>query len=168
MSKNKKAEYPEFYCCYLLRSLQSKHRNYVYIGTTPNPIQRLRQHNGEIAAGAHKTEKKRPWEMLLLVHGFPTNTAALQFEWAWTYDHYSRHFPGRLTNQKTSLKSRLDVLHEMLRLDVWNRWPLALHLVAADSNLINTDMLPKHIKVTSGPLQTMRYTFADKGRAESK
>ena len=78
MPKNKKAEYPEFYCCYLLRSLQSKHRNYVYIGTTPNPIQRLRQHNGEIAAGAHKTEKKRPWEMLLLVHGFPTSTAALQ------------------------------------------------------------------------------------------
>ena len=56
----------------------------------------------------------------------------------------------------------------MLRLDAWNRWPLALHLVAADSNLIKTDILPKHIKVTSGPLQTMRYAFADKGRAESK
>ncbi|KAI8318791.1 hypothetical protein GQ54DRAFT_266466, partial [Martensiomyces pterosporus] len=66
-----------FYCCYLLRSLK--------------PVRRLRQHNGEIAGGAAATRSRRPWEMLLIVHGFPSHASALQFEWAWQNPHMSRH-----------------------------------------------------------------------------
>ncbi|KAJ3343339.1 Slx4p interacting protein [Gonapodya sp. JEL0774] len=71
-----------FYACYLLRSLhhEFKTRNNVYIGSTPDPHRRIRQHNGIIEGGAKKTKRKRPWEMLLFVHGFPNKYAALQPE----------------------------------------------------------------------------------------
>lgn len=45
---------------------------------TLNPRRRIRQHNGEIGSGAWRTKKKRPWEMVLCIYGFPTNIAALQ------------------------------------------------------------------------------------------
>lgn len=37
-----------------------------------NPRRRIRQHNGEISSGAIRTRRGRPWEMVLVVYGFPT------------------------------------------------------------------------------------------------
>jgi structure-specific endonuclease subunit SLX1 len=67
-----------FFCCYLLRSLCPRLKGRTYIGFTVNPRRRLRQHNGEISSGAWRTRRGRPWEMVLCIHGFPTNIAALQ------------------------------------------------------------------------------------------
>lgn len=39
---------PPFYACYLLRSLKAK-RAAIYIGSTPDPPRRIKQHNGVIA-----------------------------------------------------------------------------------------------------------------------
>ncbi|KAI8835486.1 hypothetical protein BJ741DRAFT_533983 [Chytriomyces cf. hyalinus JEL632] len=71
------------YACYLLKCLQPGKETKCYVGSTPDPIRRLRQHNGEIQGGAKKTSKARPWRMVVVVHGFPNKIAALQFEWAW-------------------------------------------------------------------------------------
>ncbi|KAK9128154.1 hypothetical protein Syun_016951 [Stephania yunnanensis] len=74
-----------FFACYLLCSLSPRFKGHTYIGFTVNPRRRIRQHNGEITSGAWRTKRKRPWEMVLCVYGFPTNVYALQFEWAWQH-----------------------------------------------------------------------------------
>ena len=44
---------------------------------------RIRQHNGELSGGAHRTSNKGPgWVCLLYVQGFQSRTESLQFEYA--------------------------------------------------------------------------------------
>ncbi|KAF2095928.1 GIY-YIG catalytic domain-containing protein, partial [Rhizodiscina lignyota] len=144
---------PAFYCCYQLRSTV-KHAA-LYIGSTPNPRRRRKQHNGLTVGGAKKTswEKFRPWDMVCLVTGFPSKIAALQFEWAWQNPHNSRHIPDseRITHPRVvtktrkggkkytarlrppmSLKCRLSNLHLLLRMRSFERWPLNLHFFSED------------------------------------
>ncbi|PLW10459.1 hypothetical protein PCANC_18611 [Puccinia coronata f. sp. avenae] len=84
--------YPNFYACYLLRSYyQGKKTQRTYVGSTPNPPRRIRQHNGQLKGGAVRTKYYRPWEMELICYGFPSKLVALQFEWAWNTPYRSRH-----------------------------------------------------------------------------
>ncbi|KAJ3022176.1 Slx4p interacting protein [Thoreauomyces humboldtii] len=129
---------PSFYACYLLSSQKSGCTGHAYVGSTPNPIRRIRQHNGEIKGGAKQTQRKRPWNMVAVVHGFPNKYAALQFEWAWQRPHLSRHFtaiyPGAYkgTYQEQRLNVKLRVLSDMLHLEQWARWPLMIHFTDPD------------------------------------
>ncbi|PHH89489.1 hypothetical protein CDD83_5984 [Cordyceps sp. RAO-2017] len=71
---------PALYTVYVLRSTV-RHAS-LYIGSTPNPPRRLKQHNGDTKGGAARTARHRlrPWEMIVLVAGFPSMIAALKFE----------------------------------------------------------------------------------------
>jgi structure-specific endonuclease subunit SLX1 len=145
---------PAFYCCYLLRST-IRHAS-LYVGSTPNPRRRLAQHNGEAKGGAVRTSRVslRPWEMTCIVAGFPSNIAALQFEWAWQNAHLTRHIPhderisfatariktsprsGRTRRRpgrpKTSLTDKLSNLHLLLRVPYFSKWPLELRFFSED------------------------------------
>ncbi|RDW95058.1 hypothetical protein BP5796_00821 [Coleophoma crateriformis] len=138
---------PAFYCCYLLRSTVTK-TGTLYIGSTPNPVRRLRQHNGVAKGGAVKTSKKslRPWEMTCIVTGFPSQIAALQFEWAWQNPHITTHIPpeSRISNStqkkasghpkrlRLTLTSGLSNLHLLLRVPSFSRWPLEIRFFTED------------------------------------
>ena len=60
-----------------------QNKGYTYAGVSPDPVKRLRKHNGELSGGAKYTQSKGPgWTHVCLVHGFQTKIQALQFEWA--------------------------------------------------------------------------------------
>ncbi|KAL9080825.1 MAG: hypothetical protein Q9157_000521 [Trypethelium eluteriae] len=114
---------PAFYCCYLLRS--TVRRNSLYVGSTPNPPRRVKQHNGSAPGG------------------FPSKIAALQFEWAWQKTHLTRHLPEAEREKRAPAKFKrkppprslsviLSDLHLLLRVKSFERWPLGLRFFADD------------------------------------
>ncbi|KAK9365734.1 hypothetical protein V1509DRAFT_632331 [Lipomyces kononenkoae] len=151
-------KYAQFYCCYLLRS--SKKTRSFYIGSTPLPLRRLRQHNGELLQGAWKTKQseKRPWEIICIVSGFPSKISALQFEHAWQHPFRSRHIQpcDRITKNKTqvsSLHKHLGNLRLLLSSPSLNRWPLKFHIFDAEvhkvwkQNKYKVAEIPSHVAI---------------------
>ena len=73
-----------------------------YVGYSPWPEKRLRQHNGELSGGAQCTEG-RQWEHALIVGGFEDQTTAKRFESA--LQHKSCHHVSEwLTNAQELMK----------------------------------------------------------------
>lgn len=136
--------------CYILRSQNSRHRNACYIGFTIDPLHRLKQHNGEITGGAVKTHSKRPWEMVLVVWGFPTNKLALKFEWCWQHPTESKSLKNinfnelfGSTHSPTKFPAKILVLKEMLRSKPWCRLSLKLCVQSED---IYKDLINSHLQ----------------------
>ncbi|XP_076664765.1 structure-specific endonuclease subunit SLX1 [Andrena cerasifolii] len=118
-----------FFGVYLLYCMNSKYRGRTYIGYTIDPCRRLKEHNaGKEHKGAWKTSNKGPWNMVLIIHGFPNMISALRFEWAWQHPHVSRrlkHVPKKKSRQNV-FKFCLLVLSEMLKVGPWCRLPLTI------------------------------------------
>ena len=89
-----------------------------YAGVSPDPVRRLRQHNGELKGGAKYTTGRGPgWKHVCLVKGFQDKIQALQFEWA------VKHVPPRNAG---GIDNRLQKLNTVLCRQHWtSKSPLA-------------------------------------------
>ncbi|KAF8095307.1 hypothetical protein N665_0337s0015 [Sinapis alba] len=140
-----------FFACYILTSLSPRHKGHTYIGFTVNPKRRIRQHNGEIRSGAYRTKKKRPWEMVLCIYGFPTNISALQFEWAWQHPRESRAVREAAAAFKSfsGLARKIKLAYTMLTLPAWNSLNLTVNYFSSKYAHHGglSPSLPPHMKV---------------------
>ncbi|CAF0888627.1 unnamed protein product [Adineta steineri] len=153
-------EVENFFGCYLLNSLNPKCKGRTYIGFTVNLNRRIKQHNkGKDFGGAKRTSGKGPWEMVLIVHGFPNEISALRFEWAWQNPEQSvrlKHLNLPKT-KRFSLKFKLQILAEMLSIGPWTRLPLTIRWLT-DKKQTLEKLPPFHMPITSGPINVSKNT----------
>eukprot|EP01128_Nolandella_sp_AFSM9_P006380 TRINITY_DN3262_c0_g1_i1.p1 TRINITY_DN3262_c0_g1~~TRINITY_DN3262_c0_g1_i1.p1 ORF type:complete len:351 (-),score=27.15 TRINITY_DN3262_c0_g1_i1:152-1165(-) len=151
-----------FYCCYLLTSLKERCKDHTYIGFTIDPRRRIRQHNGELVGGAKKTSRKRPWEMVLFVYGFPSQRAALYFEWSWQNPLVAKPLRHSVKDLKGlgsafKLKAKIRYLFEMLHTQPFSRMPLSLNWLTDKYHgfLQDCPLLPRHMKSNIGKFEVV-------------
>ena len=126
-----------------------KNGNATYAGVSPDPIQRLRKHNGEIAGGAKYTLSRGPgWEHVCLVHGFRNKIESMQFEWA------VKHVPPRNAG---GIENRIKKLYSVLNKDKWtskspNAHDVPLHLEWIEPKYKVDDELPSYVTCSMLPL----------------
>ena len=119
-----------------------ENNGYTYAGVSPDPVRRLRQHNGEISGGAKYTASKGAgWKHVCLVTGFRTKIEAMQFEWA--VKHVLPKDAGGLVN-------RISKLYTVLNKTQWtSKSPLAktvpLELEWHIDMMSNEYSLPEHV-----------------------
>lgn len=148
-------------CCYLLVSRSERYRGRTYIGFTVNPARRIRQHNGEIGAGAKHTRRMRPWRMVLVLHGFPSKKQALQFEWAWQHPNASlvaREAAAKLGRKAMSgLPGKVKLMHEMLHLPPWRDLPLTLQMLSTEFDRLRAGCrtLPQQMNTCVAPVEEL-------------
>ena len=153
-----------FHGVYLLYCLNEAHKGRTYIGYTVDPQRRIKQHNlGKAAGGAWKTSGKGPWDMVLIVHGFPNDVAGLRFEWAWQHPTSSRrlrHVQAKRRNEK-EFESKLRILAEMLRIGPWHRLPLTIQWLKQEyTHLFPINAQPPmHMPIAYGPITVKKTNF---------
>jgi predicted GIY-YIG superfamily endonuclease len=133
------------YYVYILESSDCKA---TYVGATVDLNHRLRQHNKDLAGGAHATSVKVAqgctWNRICYVQGFPDWPAALQFEWRLkqlsrkllkgdtSKSDTSKSDTSKSDNNKNSkpIERRIQALHQLLSLDKpttkaipYSNWP---------------------------------------------
>ncbi|EZA53653.1 structure-specific endonuclease subunit slx1 isoform X2 [Ooceraea biroi] len=160
-----------FFGVYLLYCTNPKYKGRTYIGYTVNPRRRIKQHNaGKKYGGAWKTSNRGPWNMVLIVHGFPNSTSALRFEWAWQHPHVSRrlkHIPKKKSSQK-KFDFCLTVLSEMLKIGPWCRLPLIVRWLDYEfsKNYYGRISPPLHMPVCYGKVSTCKTKSTQRSRTD--
>ena len=129
---------------YYVYILESSDFTTTYVGATVDLNHRLRQHNKELAGGAHATSVKVAqgctWNRICHVQGFPDWSSALQFEWR--LKQISR-IMFKTNRVDTPLQRRILALHKLLSLDKpttkaipYSSWPSPPEIVWENHEMI--------------------------------
>ncbi|KAF6156059.1 hypothetical protein GIB67_010983 [Kingdonia uniflora] len=142
-----------FFACYLLTSLNPRFKGHCYIGFTVNPRRRIRQQNGEIGRGALRSKKRRPWEMILCIHGFRTNVTALQ------HPRKSLAVRKAATNFKSlfGIANNIKLAYTMLTLSPWQSLKLTVNYFSTKymKDSAGCPSLPKQMRVQVFPMEEL-------------
>lgn len=155
-------EIEDFYGVYLLYCQNPRFSGHTYIGYTVDPNRRIKQHNsGSHAGGAWRTSGRGPWEMVLIIHGFPNTISALRFEWAWQHPEKCRRLrevPVAKRRSESAFQYRWRMVCHMLHSGPWNRLALTVRWLKQDLMLdFPTDLAPPlHMHVAFGPVRSKR------------
>lgn len=110
--------------------LESSCKRATYVGATVNLERRLRQHNKEIAGGAHATGARvargETWRRACHITGFPTWQAALQFEWRFkqlTRREHSNATQTPLERRQAALQKLLNLTQSTSKAVPYAEWP---------------------------------------------
>ncbi|XP_044496275.1 structure-specific endonuclease subunit SLX1 homolog isoform X2 [Mangifera indica] len=145
-----------FFACYLLTSLCPRYKGHTF---TVNPRRRIRQHNGEIRCGAFRTKRRRPWEMVLCIYGFPTNVSALQFEWAWQHPAESLAVRQAAATFKSfsGVATKVKLAYTMLNLPNWKSLSITVNYFSTKylKHAASCPSLPGHMKVQVYPMDDL-------------
>jgi len=166
-------EVEDFYGVYLLYCTNPKYKGRTYIGKTTDPNRRISQHNrGVHAGGAWRTSNKGPWEMVLIIHGFPNDISALRFEWAWQNPTRSRRLNG-LPPKKSREKSFdycLRLLASMLNLGPWHKLPLTVRWLKPEYQVeFPLDLQPPlHMPIVHGPVKSKKVGHEKSKKTDKK
>src|SRR3990167_8534071 len=149
----------KFIGVYILTSMAPSFKNHTYVGYTNDPGRRVRQHNGELkGGGAKRTSRKRPWELVLVLYGFPTDRQALRFEWALQNPHKTRaldcSLKGTAAGNVWLLRAKVRFLYELLWAPAFRRLPLTVHWFSDKRHhlLSGCPLPPLHHRVSILPL----------------
>jgi structure-specific endonuclease subunit SLX1 len=166
MSNTHVYEEGKFFGCYLLRSVNPKYSGRTYIGFTVNPNRRIKQHNsGYLKGGAKRTSGKGPWEMILIIHGFPNEISALRFEWAWQNPEKSLRLKHLVPKQKQyNFVFKFNVVAQMLRVGPWCRLPLTVRWLRQEyqTDFPLSKQPPTHMPIEFGLVEIVKQNKVNK------
>lgn len=149
---------PSFYGVYILKSIPKPRST--YIGSTPDPKRRLRQHNGDLkVGGAYRTKKdgSRPWNMVVLVYGFPSRIAALQFEHSLQHAYQTRHIDNDARITSSSRQSSIHLKLANIRLLTTSFDKMSLKIAIFDEEVYRMWIENKHKIECSVPCTLFKF-----------